>query len=99
MRGFLVGLLLITFLTVTILSFRPGGLRRQVRFAARRLRIVLVLGGVFIAGSTIIRLAFPEGPVADYGPSAIAIVLAAVFLWIGRDPIESAGSSPPPRAP
>ena len=99
MRGFFFGLVLITFLTVTILSIRPGGLRRQLRFAARRLRIVLVLGGVFIAGSTIIRVAAPEGPVADYGPSAIAIVLAVVFLWMGRDPIESAVSPPPPRAP
>ena len=99
MRGFLFGLLLITFLTVTILSFRPGGLRRQLRFAARRLRIVLVLGGVFIAAATIIRIAFPEGPVADYGPSAVVIVLAVVFLVMGRDPIESAGSRPPPRAP
>lgn len=89
MRGFLFGLVLITFLTVTVLSLRPGGLRRQLRFAARRLRIVLVLGGVFVVGSATIRVAFPDGPVADYGPSAIAIVLAAVFLVVGRDPVVS----------
>ena len=86
MRGFLVGLVLITFLSVTVLSLRPGGLRKQLRFAARRLRIVLALGGVFLVGSTIIRVFFPEGPVADYGPSAIAIVLAVVFFVVGRDP-------------
>jgi hypothetical protein len=86
MRGFLLGLILIVGLTMSILSLRPGGLRRQLRFAARRFRITLILAGVFLAGSAIVRLAFPEGPVADFGPPALAIVLAAVFLVIGRDP-------------
>ena len=71
---------------MSILSLRPGGLRQQLRFAARRLRIVLVLAGVFLIGSGIVRLAFSQGPVADFGPPLLAIVLAAVFLVIGRDP-------------
>jgi hypothetical protein len=86
MRGFLLGLILIVGLTMSILSLRPGGLRRQLRFAARRFRITLILAGVFLVGSAIIRLAFPEGPVADFGPPALAVVLAAVFLVVGRDP-------------
>ena len=71
---------------MSILSLRPGGIRRQLRFAARRLRITLILAGVFLIGSGIVRLGFPQGPVADFGPPALAVVLAAVFLVIGRDP-------------
>ena len=86
MRGFLIGLALLVLLSVTILSLRPGGLRRQLRFAARRFRIVLVLGGVYVIGSAIIRVALPQGAVADYAPAALAIGLAVVFLVLGRDP-------------
>lgn len=90
MRGFFFGLVVLVGLGVTVLSFRPGGIRQQLRFVARRFRIVLVLAGVFVAGSTIIRIAAPEGVIADYGPPALAIVLAVVFLVIGRDPSEAA---------
>ncbi len=86
MRGFLLGLILIVGLSMSILSLRPGGIRRQLRFAARRLRITLILAGVFLIGSGIVRLTFPQGPVADFGPPALAVALAAVFLVIGRDP-------------
>ena len=85
MRGFLLGLILVVGLSFSILSLRPG-LRRQLRFAARRFRIMLILGGIFLVGSGIVRVAFPQGPVADFGPPALAIVLAAVFLVAGRDP-------------
>jgi hypothetical protein len=86
LRGFLVGLILIVGLSLSILSLRPGGIRRQLRFAARRFRITLILGGIFLFGSAIVRVAFPEGPVADFGPPVLAVVLAVVFLVIGRDP-------------
>jgi hypothetical protein len=89
-RGFLFGFVLLIVLGVTVLSFRPGGIRRQLRFVARRFRIMLVLGGIFVAGSTIIRVAAPQGVVADYGPPAIAVVLAGIFLIVGRDPSETA---------
>jgi hypothetical protein len=85
-RGFVFGIVLLTLLSVTVLSLRPGGFRRQLRFAARRLRIVLVLGGLFVVGSTIIRIFFPTGTVADYGPSVLALVLFAIFMVLGRDP-------------
>jgi hypothetical protein len=49
---------------------------------------MLVLGGIYVAGSTIIRFAAPQGVVADYGPPAIAVVLAAAFMVFGRDPAE-----------
>ena len=91
----MLGLLIVVAMSLSILSLRPGGIRRQLRFAARRFRIVLVLGGVYLAGSLIIRLAFPTGPVSDYGLPILAILLAAVFLLVGRDPVSSSADSPP----
>ena len=71
---------------MTVLSIRPGGLRRQLRLAARRFRIVLVLAAVYLVAATIIRIAFPEGWIADYGPLGIAVVLAVVFIVLAQDP-------------
>ena len=99
MRGFLFGLVLLVGFSLTILSLRPGGMRRQLRYAARRFRIMLVLGGIFLACSSIIRLAFPEGAVADFGPPAVAIVLAGVFLVLGQDPASAKPVVPAPRKP
>jgi hypothetical protein len=89
-RSFVIGLVLLAFLSLTLLSLRPGGLRRQLNFAARRLRIVLVLGGVYVVASTVIRLAFQQGPVVDYGLPVLAVLLVGVFLLVGRDPAPSA---------
>jgi hypothetical protein len=85
MRGFVVGLVLIPLLVVSVLSIRPGGLRRQLRHAVRRLRIALVLGGVYLIGSALLRLFF-TGLVADYGPPVLALLLAAIFLVLAQDP-------------
>jgi hypothetical protein len=74
-----------------MLSLRPGGLRQQLRFAARRLRIVLVLGGIYVVASTVVRLVFQQGPVVDFGLPILAIVLAGTFLVLGRDPAPSTG--------
>ena len=86
MRGFLLGLILIVGLSLSILSLRPGGIRRQLRFAVRRFRIMLILGGIFLVASGVVRLAFPQGPVADFGPPVIAVLLTAAFIVAGRDP-------------
>lgn len=91
MRSFVIGLTFLAFFAITVLSLRPGGLRRQLRFAARRLRIVIVLGGIYVAVSTIVRLVFQEGAVVDYGLPVLAIVLAVVFLFVGRDPEPTPG--------
>ncbi len=100
MRGFFFGLILVVGLSLTILSLRPGGIRRQLRFAARRFRIVLVIGGTYVIGSSILRLAFPDGPVSDYGIPALALVLTAVFFVIARDPVTAdRGAAPPSRGP
>ncbi len=97
MRGFFVGLILIVGVSATILSVRPGGLRRQLRFAARRFRIALALGGAYVFGSLVFRLAFPTGPAADYGPAALAVVLVVVFLVMARDPASEPGAVPDAR--
>jgi hypothetical protein len=89
-RAFVFGLLLLLLLTISVLSLRPGGLRRQLQFAARRLRIVLVLGGIYVAFSTVVGLWFHSGPIAEYGPPVVAVVLLIVFLVVGRDPAQAA---------
>jgi hypothetical protein len=95
-RGFLFGFILLVVLGFTILSFRPGGLRRQLRFAARRFRLALALGGVYLVFSAVVRLTFPEGPVADFGPPILALILVLVFVVFGQDPPVRA--DPPRRA-
>ena len=96
MRGFLVGFVLLVFLSVTVLSLRPGGLRRQLRFAARRLRLLLVLGGVFVIATTAIRIVFPEGWEGDWLPPGIALVLVVIFMFLGQDPATPNGSTKTP---
>lgn len=94
MRAFVLGLLMLTGLALTVLAFRPGGLRSQLRLAARRFRIVLVLCAVYVIASTAIRVFVPEGWVADYGPLAIALVLGATFLVLGQDPAAPPAAKP-----
>ena len=86
MRGFLLGFILVAALGLTILSIRPGGLRRQLRFAARRLRLLIALGAVYVVGSAILRYTFPDGQVADFGSPVLALVLLGVFFFFGQDP-------------
>jgi hypothetical protein len=86
MRAIVFGLVLMAAVSVIVLSIRPGGLRRQLRLAARRLRLVLVLGGVYLILSTVIRVFFPDGWVADYAPPVMALVLAGAFLVLAQDP-------------
>jgi hypothetical protein len=86
-RSFVLGLLLLLVISFSVLSLRPGGLRRQLRMAARRLRIALVLAGIYVVGAAVLRLAFTQGPVIDFGLPLLAIALASVFLVIGRDPV------------
>jgi hypothetical protein len=88
-RGIFIGAIVAFGLTLTILSLRPGGLRRQLRLVGRRFRIVLVLLGLYLFGSLIIRLVFPSGPVLDWGPPVLAALMAIVFVVVGQDPRES----------
>ena len=87
-------MVLLVGLSVTVLSIRPGGLRKQLRFAARRFRIVLVLAAVYVVADAIIRIVFPAGWVADYGPAGIGIVLAVAFMLLARDPATPPAAKP-----
>jgi hypothetical protein len=60
-------------LVASVLSMRPGSLRRQLRFAARRFRLGLLLGGVCLVGSAVVRLTFSQGLVSDFGPHVLAV--------------------------
>jgi hypothetical protein len=86
MRAIVEGLVLMVALSVIVLSIRPGGLRRQLRLAARRLRLVLVFAGVYLLLSAAIRVFFPDGWVSDYGPIVIALALAGALLVLAQDP-------------
>jgi len=97
LRGFLLGLVVLVVLSVTVLSVRPGGIRLQLRLVARRFRIMLVLGGIFVLGSAAVRLAFSSGPVLDFGPLALAVVLAVGFMIWGRDPAMTQADPTNPR--
>jgi hypothetical protein len=85
-RGFLLGFILVIAFGVIVLSIRPGGLRKQLRFAARRLRLLLVLGTIYVLGSGVLRAVFPDGPVTDFGPPVLACGLLGVFFVLGQDP-------------
>ena len=78
--------MLLIFVGATVLSFRPGGLRRQLRFAARRFRILVVLAGIYVFANGIVRVAVQSGPIVEWGPPALAVVLALVFVFLGQDP-------------
>ena len=70
-----------------------GGLRQQLRLAGRRFRIALTLAGAYFLCAAIIRLLFPAGSVADYGPPVVAVILAVAYLVLAQDPPSGTGSS------
>jgi hypothetical protein len=92
-RGFVAGLVLIPLVLAAVLSIRPGGLRRQLRLASRRFRILLTLAGAYFIAAAAIRLLYPSGAVADYGPAVVALVLAAAYLVAAQDPASGADTS------
>jgi len=55
---------------------------------------VLVLAAVYVVADAIIRIAFPEGWFADYGPAGIAIVLAVAFVLLAQDPATPPAAKP-----
>ena len=85
---------MLVFVSTTVLSLRPGGLRRQLRFAARRFRIILVLGGIYVFANGFVRIVFQQGAIVDWGPPALAVVLGLVFVFLGQDPAGEQASGP-----
>ena len=85
MRGFFAGMLLLVFGVVTVLSLRPGGLRNQLRNVARRLKLALILTGIYLVGSTVLRVAFPTSGLAEAGMVLLAGGLGVTFLVLSPD--------------
>lgn len=85
MRGLLIGLLLLFFVALSVLSLRPGGLRNQFRHMARRLKLALILVGVYLVVSGALRLAFPDSVTAEWVMAGIAVVLGITFVVLGQD--------------
>ncbi len=56
--------------------------------------LAIRLAGVYVIISAVIRVFFPNGWVADYGPPGLAILLAGAFLLLAQDP-----AVPPPAKP
>jgi hypothetical protein len=84
-RGLLIGLVLLFVVALSALSLRPGGLRNQFRNMARRLRLALILVGIYLLVSSILRLAFPNSVTAEWAMGAIAVVLGITFVVLGQD--------------
>ncbi len=80
--------MIIVLVGTTVLTLRPGGLRRQLHHAVRRFRLAIVLGGVYVLGSAIARIAFSDTFVTDWGLPALALALVVLFLVFGQNPSE-----------
>ena len=94
LRSFLIGLAVLVFVTSTVLYLRPGGLRKQLRFVARRFRLMLILGGIYVLANGVGRIVFQEGFIVDFGPPVLAIALGVAFIVFGQDPTDAEGKTP-----
>ena len=89
MRGYLAGLFLLVFVVVSVLSLRPGGLRNQLRNVARRFKVAMLLAGIYLLCSTVLRLVFPTSGLAEIGMVVLAGILCITFLILSPDrPLE-----------
>ncbi len=59
-----------------------------MRYAARRFRLAIVLGGVYVLCSAIARIVFSDTFVTDWGLPALALALVVLFLIFGQNPAE-----------
>lgn len=80
MRGVLIGLVLVGVVTFGLLSLRPGGLRNQLRNIARRFKLALLLGGIYMVVAAALRLLSPNELIMEGGMVAAALVLGGIFL-------------------
>lgn len=86
MRGILLGAILLPVVAIGILSMRPGGLRQQLRQVRRRFKIAMVMAGVYLAASTVVRIFLPDSQPAEAGLIGLALVEGAVFVILAQDP-------------
>jgi hypothetical protein len=85
MRGFVIGLVMFSFVVISVLSLRPGGLRNQFRNVARRLKIALVLGGLYLVASGVLRLTVQDPNASTLATVGIALVLGLLFVFLAQE--------------
>jgi hypothetical protein len=88
-RGVFIGLLLLGIVAFGVLSIRPGGLRNQFRNMARRLRLALIMGGIYMLVSGGFRIVLSDSPWGEWGPIGVAVVLSIAFVVMSAErPLE-----------
>jgi hypothetical protein len=85
MRGFVIGLILFSFVVISVLSLRPGGLRNQFRNVARRFKIALVLGGLYVVASGVLRVTVQDPNASTLATVGIALVLGLLFVFLSQE--------------
>jgi hypothetical protein len=85
MRGFAIGLIMLFFVVISLLSLRPGGLRNQIRNIARRFKIALLLAGVYVVASAVLKLTVQDPNASTWGTVAVALVLGLVFVFLAQE--------------
>jgi hypothetical protein len=85
MRGFVIGLIMFSFVVISVLSLRPGGLRNQFRNVARRFKIALVLGGLYVVASGVLRVTVQDPNASTLATVGIALVLGLLFVFLSQE--------------
>ena len=85
MKAYAIGLLLVPILVVAILSIRPGGIRQQWRNVTRRLRLALILGGIYVGVATVVRFGLLPRPVDSVVLPVLVLGIAIAFVVVGQD--------------
>ncbi|MGH7912826.1 MAG: hypothetical protein ACREQM_16935 [Candidatus Dormibacteraceae bacterium] len=91
MRGFLLAILLGCLLIGGVFSLRPGGLRVQLRLIRRRFKVAMIVAGIFMVLSFLVRILAPSVWISDAIVIALGLAAAVAFLVWAQDPPLEAG--------
>lgn len=80
-----MGAVVLPAIILITLSTRRGGLRNALRNIVRRLKLFLILAGVYLLGSGVIKVALDGRELGDYAVTGLAAVLALVFILQAPD--------------
>jgi len=85
-KSVILGLVVLWGLAAVVLSFRPGGLRAQLRLMARRFRLAMILTGAFLLASPVLALTLSGSNLRNGASAVLAALLAVLFLFLAQDP-------------
>lgn len=85
MRGIFIGLVVLVAAIIGVLSIRPGGLRNQLRNVGRRLRIAIILVGIYMVASAALRIFVTNTTTSELATAGVALVLALVFIVLAQE--------------